>query len=349
LPLHLQRISTIERYIFAERILSEATKMSGEKSPIEIAGRLPKSSWAAKEVMTRHSGKRPFYYRPGTSDESVIRQILLQLDYDVSRLSRAADLHAAYNRILATGHVPLIIDAGANIGASTLYLADSWAEARVIAIEPDGANLELLCSNTSGLPQVTCLRAALAARSGEMLLVDPGQGHWGLRALPTDKVLGGAIVRERIPALGMQDLLQQYSSPCSPFLCKIDIEGGEQDLFSDITGWIDSFPLLVIELHDWLLPGQSTSHHFLREIAMRNRDFVYRGENIFSIANRLNGVTMVGSEAAAWVSGRACSRAAMNSTYLDKAAPLATDVATAVRGLPVAALRTRTRTTGLPL
>jgi FkbM family methyltransferase len=187
--------------------------------PTEIADRRPRSSWAVMEVMTRHSGRRSFHYRAETSDESVIRQILVQRDYDVSNLSRAADVCAAYSRILKIGHLPLIIDAGANIGASTLYLADAWPEARVIAVEPDGYNLELLCSDTSGFPHVTCLHAALAAQSGEMLLVDPGQGHWGMRTVPTDKVPVGAIVRKRIPAVGMQDLLRRYASPCSPFLC----------------------------------------------------------------------------------------------------------------------------------
>lgn len=255
--------------------------------------------WATIEVATCNLGKRSFRYRAGTSDGPVVQQIFVQRNYDVSRLSRAGDLRTFYNRVLAAGSVPLIIDAGANIGASTLYLADSWPEARVIAIEPDAANLELLCSNTSGLPHVTCLHAALAACPGEMLVVDPGIGHWGLRALPASQVLSGAIVREPVPALGMEDLLRQHAGPCAPFMCKIDIEGGERNLFSDQTGWIDSFPLLVIELHDWLFPGQGNSHNFLREISLRDRDFVYLGENIFSIANRLDDIPMNGGDVAA--------------------------------------------------
>jgi FkbM family methyltransferase len=264
----------------------------------EIADGPSKCQWTTIQVATRNSGKRSFQYRPGTSDEPVIQQIFVQRDYDISRLSRAGDLRAAYHRVLTAGRVPLIIDAGANIGASTLYLADSWPEAHVIAVEPDSANLELLRSNTSGLPHVTCLHAALAARSGEMILVDPGIGHWGLRALPENQALAGAIVLGRIPALGMEELLQQHSRACTPFLCKIDIEGGEKDLFSDLTGWIDRFPLLMIELHDLLMPEQGVSHHFLREMSVRDRDFVYLGENIFSIANRLGDITVIGNDAA---------------------------------------------------
>jgi hypothetical protein len=46
--------------------------------------------------------------------------------------------------------------------------------------------------------------------------------------------------------------------------------------------------VLVIELHDWMLPRAANSGPFLREIAVRDRDFVYHGENIFSISNQLD-------------------------------------------------------------
>lgn len=252
----------------------------------DVAQEKPLEGWATLEVATRHLGKRSFHYRVGTSDQPVMQQIFIQRDYDISRLSRAADIGNFYQQALAEGHVPLIIDAGANIGASTLYLADSWPEARIIAIEPDTINMELLCSNTNGLPNVTCVHAALAARSGEMLLIDPGIGHWGFRALSVGQVSADASVREHIPALGMEDLLRQFPCRYVPFVCKIDIEGGEKDLFADRTEWIDRFPLLVIELHDWFFPRQNTSHNFVHEMSVRDRDFVYFGENIFSISNR---------------------------------------------------------------
>ena len=39
--------------------------------------------------------------------------------------------------------------------------------------------------------------------------------------------------------------------------------------------------------HDWLLPKQQNSGNFLRQISSRNRDFVFHGENVFSISNTL--------------------------------------------------------------
>ena len=70
-----------------------------------------------------------------------------------------------------------------------------------------------------------------------------------------------------------------------PFIVKIDIEGGENDLFANSTSWIDDFPLLIIELHDWLFPMKGTSRNFLMAISKLDRDFVHHGENIFSINN----------------------------------------------------------------
>ena len=70
-----------------------------------------------------------------------------------------------------------------------------------------------------------------------------------------------------------------------PFVAKIDIEGGESELFAPPTDWVDQFPLLIEELHDWLLSGQGMSRSFLKCIAGLNRDFAHIGENIFSIRN----------------------------------------------------------------
>ena len=72
-----------------------------------------------------------------------------------------------------------------------------------------------------------------------------------------------------------------------PFIAKIDIEGFEDDLFSKNTAWIDRFPLLIIELHDWMLPWKSTWRNVLSAVSGLNRDFIYISENVFSVSTRL--------------------------------------------------------------
>lgn len=61
----------------------------------------------------------------------------------------------------------------------------------------------------------------------------------------------------------------------------MDIEGGESGLFADACEWMDAFPCIIVELHDWMLPGMGTSRNFLKQVAARQLDFVHRGENIF--------------------------------------------------------------------
>ena len=62
---------------------------------------------------------------------------------------------------------------------------------------------------------------------------------------------------------------------------KIDIEGGEKSLFSGDTTWMRQFPLIIIELHDWMLPFSGSSKNFLKAVAEHEFDFVHKGENIF--------------------------------------------------------------------
>jgi hypothetical protein len=77
------------------------------------------------------------------------------------------------------------------------------------------------------------------------------------------------------------------NQPTYPFIFKIDIEGGESDLFKKDFEWVDSFPMLVIELHDWMLPFQGSSRSFFKAISAYDFDIVYRGENIFCFNKRI--------------------------------------------------------------
>jgi hypothetical protein len=79
-------------------------------------------------------------------------------------------------------------------------------------------------------------------------------------------------------------LASKPSTTYVPFLLKLDIEGAEKTLFDGDCSTIDQFPLVVMEPHDWLLPGQLTSHGFFRFHADACRELVVNHENIASIA-----------------------------------------------------------------
>lgn len=226
--------------------------------------------------------ERAFRHRDTPADRGVISQVFQAQDYALGRLRRGAELQAAYDAIVDSGARPLILDAGANIGAAAVYFGLVFPRAHIVAIEPAADNFALLEANIAGL-DVDARQAALGSTAGVTSLIDPGEGEWGYRTLAG---AGGV----QVPVLAAAALVsQKLGEGCAPFIAKIDIEGGEAELFARDTEWVDRFPLLVIELHDWLLPRGRTSRSFLRCIAALDRDFVAIGENVFSIANEWTG------------------------------------------------------------
>ncbi len=148
---------------------------------------------------------------------------------------------------------------------------------------PDVGNFGLLSKNTADL-NVEALNAAISSTRGRARVFDPGEGAWGYR---TKLISEDEIFTDAVPRVTINDIYNSHSSGFFPFIVKIDIEGAELDLFSGSTEWVERTPLIIIELHDWLLPKSGTSRPFLECISRLDRDFVQIGQEIFSIANDL--------------------------------------------------------------
>jgi FkbM family methyltransferase len=220
---------------------------------------------------------RIFFHRLGVADIGVMKQIFIAEDYKLSRLRRFNQITQTYNNMVADGKTPFIIDAGSNIGASAVYFALNFPKARIICFEPDLENFKLIQKNTHGL-NVDLRQQAIGSDNGRVELLDVGANEWGYRTLASED--GLHILS------AMNDVVnEQISQNLTPFIVKIDIEGGEANLFEKNIDWIDLFPLLIIELHDWMLPEKGSSISFLDCIGKFKRDFVHIGENIFSIKN----------------------------------------------------------------
>jgi FkbM family methyltransferase len=240
----------------------------------------------ALQAVTIRAGNGPersFYFRPDTSDAAVINDVFRNGGYDLRRLDRTAKQrrHADVLAFLQReqqriGKKPLIIDAGANIGAAALQFLSFFPNARVVSIEPEAGNYALLARNTAGL-DVVCMHAAASARAGRVKVSDPGEGNWGFR---TEASADGEI-----PCVTINDIVRQNASTHFPFIAKIDIEGGEAELFSGSTEWVEQTPILIVELHDWLLPRRGVSQPFLKSIAPLDRDLIHIGEDVYSISN----------------------------------------------------------------
>jgi FkbM family methyltransferase len=223
------------------------------------------------------SGSWRVHHRDSEADLGVLQQIFVEQSYAIGRLERWPGLRE-YAGVLPSGARPLIIDCGANIGVSSMYFSILYPEARVVALEPERENFELLCENVAPFPRVRPLRKAIASQPGTLSLSDPGAGSWGYRTLPD----GEGRILEEVQASSVEEILAEEPDTV-PFLLKVDIEGAEDELFSRAGETYARFPLVIIELHDWMLPGRQTSRSFLRWHLSQQRDFVHHGENAFSL------------------------------------------------------------------
>lgn len=175
--------------------------------------------------------RHPVTVRLGTTDVSVLRQVLLEQHY-------AVPLPFTPTRI---------IDAGANIGLSAVFFANRYPDAEIIAIEPDASNFRLVQQNTAPYPKIRAIQAALAPHDGESVVIDPGLGHHGFQTAAHG-------TGPRVPALSVASVMR-HASWTHVDVLKLDIEGAERDVFATSHLWIDWVRCCMVELHDHLTPG----------------------------------------------------------------------------------------------
>jgi len=220
------------------------------------------------------------WVRPQGSDLDVAVQIFLTRDYDLDWCAPyKRHIEGVCERIRAAGDVPLIIDAGANIGASTLWFSLNYPDCRIFAVEPDRGNFETLARNTERQVNVTRFHAGLWDRSASLSVVSDHDDSWG-RRVGEEAGPDAAIASVTIPEL------LEHEPRLRPLIVKIDIEGAETAVFRSNTEWVDKVPLLIFGPHDnlwqWLGTWQSTGHAFFAALARRRREYLFHGENVFA-------------------------------------------------------------------
>ena len=52
----------------------------------------------------------------------------------------------------------------------------------------------------------------------------------------------------------INEIIQNNEKTTIPFLIKFDIEGFGKDVFINNLEWLKKFKIIIIEIHDWMLP-----------------------------------------------------------------------------------------------
>lgn len=172
------------------------------------------------------------FLRPGTADQNVYEEIFLSNEYD-----------------LDLGEPRIIIDAGAHIGLSSVYFASRYPDARIIAVEPEPSNFEILLKNAENHGQIKPVQAGLWSKRTSLRIQNVGAATWSFRVVEEPSGSG-------IPAVGIPEIMADFNIQQIDVL-KIDIEGSEFEVLKNSDSWISSVKTLIIELHDRYQPGCS--------------------------------------------------------------------------------------------
>jgi FkbM family methyltransferase len=176
----------------------------------------------------------PLWARAGTSDVETFEEVFLMRQYDLP----------------FAGFEPMhILDLGANIGYASVYFAARWPQARILAVEPATSNVDLLDRNTRPWDQITCLQAAVWSRPSWVQVANPTDEPNAFRMCESHDSR-----KENIPAYTIAQLIERQG--CNGLdLLKMDVEGAEAEIFQNGAAWLDRVKVLIIELHDRIVPG----------------------------------------------------------------------------------------------
>ena len=212
-------------------------------------------------------------------DWSTIYQIFINREYDMSFFSNHRDLVDKFFVQKSVSRTNLILDLGANIGVAAKYFSVIYPGSKIVSVEAASTNLNLLHENSSTSMNSVVVHAAVGPNDDSVSIFDPGIGNNAFRTFGSREE-----VIEVVSGVSINSLMSTYGD-LEPFIVKIDIEGSEHALFSNNTEWVDKFKVVIVEIHDWMLPGQAISKNLMKTLGAKNRDLLFRGENLFSIRN----------------------------------------------------------------
>lgn len=204
-----------------------------------INGFITQQDQATITIAFRGFYTTPIQLRTGSqsSDVAVFKQILGWEEYK-------SVVEAYKNHFEADAAT--IIDAGGNVGLTSLYFSAHFPNASIVSIEPDVDNFNLLVANLCQL-NVTCILGAVWSHNCQLMIVNDfrDQLSWSRRVEEAEKKTTNAV-----QAYSIMHIKEQNNFACVDIL-KIDVEGAEKELFaaSDLS-FLAHTKCIALEIHD---------------------------------------------------------------------------------------------------
>jgi FkbM family methyltransferase len=162
----------------------------------------------------------------------LINEVVLQDEYRADRIANDA----------------VVIDAGANIGAFTVFAALRAPEGRVYAFEPTKITFDTLERNTKPYSHVIAIHSALGNRVGNAeLLIESASGEGN--SLAEANLAGSYSGKETVPVTTIDAFVRERHLPRVDFI-KIDTEGFEKEILEGAQETLQKFrPALALSAY----------------------------------------------------------------------------------------------------
>lgn len=146
--------------------------------------------------------------------------------------------------------IPLtIIDAGANVGLATIFFRIKYKQSKIVSIEIEKNNIEMIKKNTKFLKNIEIIEKSLYNKKSFFKICDPFNAT---NSFQIKEVLEND--NYDIESITLDDILRNQNWETIDIL-KIDIEGSEKQLFdSNYENWLPKTKIIMIETHDRMFP-----------------------------------------------------------------------------------------------
>ena len=235
--------------------------------------------------------KDPVIVRLDTADPFIFNEVFIEEIYNLDNTRIGDKIEDIYQRLLAE-HVPLILDLGGNVGYTSLYYADRYPKSFIVSVECETNNFDFLRRNTVSYPNIMAVHAAIDSEGERQVCVadrDTESTTSCFRSCrfvirPNDSPSSAVVETVKTYTVNkLIDQVKELQPKVVPFICKIDIEGHEKQLFMRNADWLGDFHVLIGEGHDHVFPGEKTAHDMLLTAVKYGFDIMAYSSNFLCV------------------------------------------------------------------
>ena len=172
------------------------------------------------------------------SDYDVFQQIFCDKEYEIILKMFLLNKFQDQRKI--------IIDAGANVGYTSVFFSLFLSEPKIFGLEPSGENCKIYLKNIKNLENIKIYQNALSERSNTFFNLDKSFRDGRDWSISTEENKNGNVKGISIQEIIDENKLNYIS------LLKMDIEGAERFIFKKYSNFdfLKITQIIAVEIHD---------------------------------------------------------------------------------------------------